>query len=103
MECFGYIGIYMDCYMEVFCYKEYVIDVVVVDCWNGLLVDEYFNNLDIEGKVLVLYIGNMVINDYVIKDFFMFDMKFNWDFLVVLFYNYLKFIFIDLYGLGMFL
>ena len=75
-ERLGHIGTHMDCYMEAPRYKEYVTDAVVVDCRNGLPADEYFNNLDIEGKALVLYTGNMATNDYATKDFFMFDMKF---------------------------
>ena len=54
-ERLGHIGTHMDCYMEAPRYKEYVTDAVVVDCRNGLPADEYFNNLDIEGKALVLY------------------------------------------------
>ena len=69
---------------------------------NGLPADEYFNNLDIEGKALVLYTGNMATNDYATKDFFMFDMKLNWDSLAALLYNHPKFILIDSHGLGMF-
>lgn len=49
-ERLGHIGTHMDCYMEAPRYKEYVTDAVVVDCRNGLPADEYFNNLDIEGK-----------------------------------------------------
>ena len=74
-ERLGHIGTHMDCYMEAPRYKEYVTDAVVVDCRNGLPADEYFNNLDIEGKALVLYTGNMATNDYATKDFFMLDRK----------------------------
>ena len=98
----GHIGTHMDCYMEASRYKEYGTDAVVVDCRNGLPADEYFNNLDIEGKALVLYTGNMATNDYATKDFFMFDMKLNWDSLAALLYNHPKFILIDSHGLGMF-
>lgn len=101
-ERLGHIGTHMDCYMEAPRYKEYVTDAVVVDCRNGLPADEYFNNLDIEGKALVLYTGNMATNDYATKDFFMFDMKLNWDSLAALLYNHPKFILIDSHGLGMF-
>ena len=101
-ERLGHIGTHMDCYMEAPRYKEYVTDAVVVDCRNGLPADEYFNNLDIEGKALVLYTGNMATNDYTTKDFFMFDMKLNWDSLAALLYNHPKFILIDSHGLGMF-
>lgn len=52
-ERLGHIGTHMDCYMEAPRYKEYVTDAVVVDCRNGLPADEYFNNLDIEGKALL--------------------------------------------------
>lgn len=101
-ERLGHIGTHMDCYMEAPRYKEYVTDAVVVDCRNGLPADEYFNNLDIKGKALVLYTGNMATNDYATKDFFMFDMKLNWDSLAALLYNHPKFILIDSHGLGMF-
>ena len=60
------------------------------------------DSLDIEGKALVLYTGNMATNDYATKDFFMFDMKLNWDSLAALLYNHPKFILIDSHGLGMF-
>ena len=49
--------------MEAPRFKEYVTDAVVVDCRNGLPADEYFDNLDIEGKALVLYTGNMATKD----------------------------------------
>lgn len=101
-ERLGHIGTHMDCYMEAPRYKEYVTDAVVVDCRNGLPADEYFDNLDIEGKALVLYTGNMATNDYATKDFFMFDMKLNRNSLAALLYNHPKFILIDSHGLGMF-
>lgn len=44
----------------------------------------------------------MATNDYATKDFFMFDMKLNWDSLAALLYNHPKFILIDSHGLGMF-
>lgn len=98
----GHIGTHMDCYMEAPRHKEYVTDAIVIDCREGLPGDEYFKRLDVEGKALILYTGNMATNGYATKDFFMFDMKLNWDSLATLLYNHPKFILIDSHGLGMF-
>lgn len=102
MERRGHIGTHMDCYMEAPRQKEYVTDVVVADCRNGLPEDEYFKQLDIEGKALMLYTGNTAANGYATKDFFMYDMKLSWDSLNALLHNHPRFILIDSHGLGMF-
>ena len=98
----GHIGTHMDCYMEAPARKEYITDAIVVDCRNGLPADDYFKNLDVEGKALVLYTGNMAANGYATRNFFMYDMKLNRDSLNALLHNHPKFILIDSHGLGMF-
>ncbi len=98
----GHIGTHMDCYMVAPREREYVTDVVVVDCRNGLPDDEYFMRLDVEGKALMLYTGNMSKNGYATREFYRYDMKLCTQSLSALLHNRPRFILIDSYGLGVF-
>lgn len=98
----GHIGTHMDCYMVAPREREYVTDVVVVDCRNGFPDNEYFKHLDVEGKALMLYTGNMSINGYATREFYRYDMGMDSQSLSALLQNHPRFILVDSYGLGLF-
>lgn len=101
-EYMGHVGTHIDCYTEAPKKKEYVMDVVVVDCRQGLPDMDYFQSLDLEKKALMLYTGNAATHGYGSKEYFMYDLGLNWETLQIWLEKRPKFILIDSHGLGMF-
>lgn len=101
-EYMGHVGTHIDCYTMAPKKNEYLVDVVVVDCRNGLPEEGFFRTMDLEKKALLLYTGNTAKNTYGTKEYFMFDMGLNWETLQTLLEKHPKFILIDSHGMGMF-
>lgn len=67
----GHFGTHIDCYTSVPEQDEYILPVHVIDCRDGMPAWEEVASLpSLQGKALVLYTGNMYLNDYGSKAYF---------------------------------
>lgn len=98
----GHVGSHIDCYMEAPKKREYVMEVVTVDCRRGLPENETLRALEVEDKALLLYTGNLATNGYGTKEYIMYDMQMTWESLYAILESRPKFILIDSHGMGMF-
>ncbi len=67
----GHFGTHIDCYTKTPAKSFYEVDVILLDCRNGMPSDEDLRKLpSLENKALLLFTGNMSDNDYGTKAYF---------------------------------
>ena len=61
----GHIGTHLDCYTTIPQESEYIVSTCVIDCRESMSSENYCQLLpSLNGKALVLYTGNMELNEY---------------------------------------
>ncbi|ASI96132.1 cyclase family protein [Vibrio rotiferianus] len=100
VEAFGHIGTHIDCYTKAPLRNCYHIDTVVIDCRQGMPSLEMVRGLDVGGKGVVLYTGNLEHNGYGTADYGQTPTHLDSQVLDHLLREKTAFILIDSYGIG---
>lgn len=64
VEAFGHIGTHIDCYTKTPVQDSYDVKTVSLDCRTAMPTLDDIANLDLQGKAVVLFSGNLDINEY---------------------------------------
>ena len=100
VNAFGHIGTHIDCYDKIPAKHDYTVDAVVVDCREGMPTRKKIDHLDIAGKALVLFTGNLDNNGYGTPQYGNMQTSLQLDVLDHLLSMSPAFIVIDSYGIG---
>jgi kynurenine formamidase len=100
VSAFGHIGTHIDCYESEPAQAKYEVEAVVVDCTDSMPLISDFEHLDISGKALVMFTGNVEQNGYGTSDYGAMDTSISTDVVDLILQKTPAFIVIDSYGIG---
>lgn len=98
----GHYGTHIDCYTKTPLKETYNLPAVIVNCTKSMLSIEEANQLpSLKNRALVLYTGNLFLNDYGSKAYFNeTDTSITKEVLAIILTKEPSFILIDSYGIG---
>lgn len=96
----GHIGTHIDCYTKMPTETEYTTPVHIIDCTEAMPTLEQVESLEISGKSLILFTGNVEENDYGNPNYGAKSTALNSDVLDSILKRSPIFIVIDSYGIG---
>lgn len=100
VNAFGHIGTHIDCYTKVPAKSHYTTDTVLLDCTKAMPCLKDIEPLDITGKSLVLFTGNLADNSYGTPEYGKTDTALCHEVLEAVLLKQPAFIVIDSYGIG---
>ena len=100
VSAFGHIGTHIDCYGSEPDKAKYEVEAVVLDCTNRMPLLTDIECLNISGKALVLFTGNIEKNNYGTLDYGTMDTSITEEILECILEKTPAFIVIDSYGIG---
>ncbi|PSU35563.1 hypothetical protein [Photobacterium lutimaris] len=100
VNAFGHIGTHIDCYTKVPAKNHYTTDTVLLDCTGSMPCLNDIEPLDIAGKSLVLFTGNLENNGYGTPAYGKADTALCSEVLDAMLAKQPAFIVIDSYGIG---
>lgn len=100
VNAFGHIGTHIDCYNSEPSETEYEVSVVVVDCTDHMPSLACLKSLEITGKALVLFTGNIEKNNYGTLSYGEMDTTLTNEMIDEILSKEPAFIVIDSYGIG---
>jgi kynurenine formamidase len=100
VSAFGHIGTHIDCYESEPEQAKYEVAAQVIDCTDRMPLLSDFEHLDISGKALVIFTGNVEINGYGTPDYGAMDTSLKTEVVDCILAKAPAFIVIDSYGIG---
>ncbi|MBF9018113.1 MULTISPECIES: cyclase family protein [unclassified Oceanispirochaeta] len=100
VNAFGHIGTHIDCYTKEPDKSHFELEVVTINCSNKMPSSKELKSLDISGKAVLLYTGNLETNGYGTPEYGAECTILKEDVLDQLLSKHPSFIMIDSYGIG---
>lgn len=100
VNAFGHIGTHIDCYSKVPDETHFKLEVVTVRCLDKMPLSNELTSLDISGKAVLLYTGNLEKNGYGTPEYGAKSTILKEEVLDQLLSKHPSFIMIDSYGIG---
>lgn len=100
VSAFGHIGTHIDCYDSEPEKTDYEVEAVTINCTENMPSVNDFCSLDISGKALILFTGNIEKNDYGTPKYASMNTSLHSDVLDFILLKSPLFIIIDSYGIG---